>query len=212
MLSGSKEEWDLSYSSAKSFLLHDAEKLSALEKIHKNPTHFVGWFLKTTECTIFLHGSVPADQNHSSVAAHLGSGASWSVVEQVSKLLDRQRHLTKKRGDKEGRAHVRSFNYKSNLQDQASLDDEMAKKQLSRYTYNKLWLVEYKTSCRLQFVTRDDVTIVWLNGKPILAMSMSSSTVSRGSLVFAGLHSFTSIVTNCALTENQILQNTAQVG
>jgi hypothetical protein len=166
MLLGSKEEWDLSYPSAKSFLLHDAKKFSALERIHKNPSHFAGWFLKTIEGNFFIHGSVPAEQNHSSVAAHLGSGVSWSVVVRVLKLLDRQRHLTKKRRDKEGRAHVVSFDYMSNLQDQAGLDDETAKKQLSQYAYNKLWLVEYKTNRRLQFVTRDDVTIVWPNGKP----------------------------------------------
>jgi hypothetical protein len=49
MLLGSKEEWHLSYSSAKSFLLHDADKLSALEQIYQNPSHFAGWFLKTIE-------------------------------------------------------------------------------------------------------------------------------------------------------------------
>jgi hypothetical protein len=84
MLLGSKEEWDFSYLSAKSFLLHDAKKFSALERIHKNLSHFVGWFLKTIKGNLFLHGSVPAEQNHSSVAVHLGYSASWSVVVQVS--------------------------------------------------------------------------------------------------------------------------------
>jgi hypothetical protein len=97
MLLGTKEEWDLSYASAKSFLLHDAKKFSALERFHKNPFHFAGWSLKTIEGNLFLHGSVPVEQNHSSVAAHLGSGASLSVCAQISKLLDCQTHLTTKK-------------------------------------------------------------------------------------------------------------------
>jgi hypothetical protein len=71
MLLGTKKEWDLSYSSAKTSLLHDAEKFSALEGIYKNFSYFAGWFLKTIEGNPFLHGSVPAKQNHSSVASHL---------------------------------------------------------------------------------------------------------------------------------------------
>jgi hypothetical protein len=54
----------------------------------------------------------------------------------------------------------------SKLQDQAGLDDKTAKKKLSQYAYNKLWLVEYKTSSCLQFTVHDNVTIVWPNGKP----------------------------------------------
>jgi hypothetical protein len=166
MLLGSKEEWEISYASAKTFLLHNADKFSALERIYKNPSYFAGWYLKKIVGNLFLHGSVPAEQNHSSVAAHLGRGASWSVVEQVSRLLSRQTHLTSKRRHKDSKAYVGSLKYKSRLQDQAALDDETAKKKLSEYAYNKLWLVENKTSSRLQCVIHGDVTIVWPNGKP----------------------------------------------
>jgi hypothetical protein len=40
MLLGTKEEWDLWYSSAKTFLLHDAKKFSALKGIYKNFSYF----------------------------------------------------------------------------------------------------------------------------------------------------------------------------
>jgi hypothetical protein len=166
MLLGTKEEWELSYSSAKTFLLHDAKKFSALEGIYNNSSFFAPWFLKTIEGNLLLHGYVPAKQNHSNVAAHLGSGASWSVVEQVSKLLDRQKHLTFKRQKKDIQAIVGNHNYKSRLQDQAGLNEETARKKLSQYVYNKLWLVEYKRSSCLQFVVHENVTIVWPNGKP----------------------------------------------
>jgi hypothetical protein len=75
MLLGSKAKWKLSCNSAKQHLLHDAEKCSALEQIYNNPSHFAGWFLKKIEGNLLLHGSVPAEQNHSSVAAHLGTAS-----------------------------------------------------------------------------------------------------------------------------------------
>jgi hypothetical protein len=64
VLLASKEEWELSYTSAKKHLLHDAEKVSSLDQIYNDPSHFAGWFLKNT---------VPAEQNHSSGVAHLGA-------------------------------------------------------------------------------------------------------------------------------------------
>jgi hypothetical protein len=152
--------------SAKQHLLHDAGKFSSLEQIYNNPSHFAGWFLKKIEGNLLLHGSVPAEQNHSSVAAHLGAGASWSVAEQVEKLLKRQCHLTAKRRHKDSQAFVANMNYKSQLQDQDAFDDEAAKQQLSQYGYNKLFLVEYKRSHRLQFVVQENYTIVWPHGKP----------------------------------------------
>ena len=160
MLLGSKDEWELSYTSAKTFLLHDAEKFAALERIYNNPSLFAGWYLRRIEGNLFLNGSAPAEQNHSSVTAHLGAGASWSVVEHVSKLLDRQTYLTAKRSTKDTQAYVASLKYKSRLQDQAGRDNETAKKQLSQYAYDKLWLVEYKSSGCLQFVIHDDVTTI----------------------------------------------------
>jgi hypothetical protein len=100
------------------------------------------------------------------VAAHLGAGASWSVAEQVEKLLLRQLHLTAKQRHKDSQAFVAAVNYKSRLQDQDAFDDEAAKQQLSQYGYHKLFLVEYKTSRRLQFVVHENDTIVWPCGSP----------------------------------------------
>jgi hypothetical protein len=129
-------------------------------------TTTLGWFLKKIEGNLLLHGSVPTEQNHSSVAAHLGAGASRSVVEQVEKLLYWQLHLTAKRRHKDSQAFVATVNYKSRLQDQDAFDDEAAKKQLAQYGYDKLFIVEYKTSRRLQFVDHVNDTVVCSHGKP----------------------------------------------
>ncbi len=166
VLLGSKAEWELSYTSAKTHLLRDAEKFSHLEEIYNNPSHYAGWFLRTVEGNLLLNGSVPAEQNHSSVAAHLGGGASWSVVEQVSKLLSRQTHLSSKRRQQESQAYVRHLKYKSKHIDQAAADDEDAKKQLSHWAYTRLFVVEYEASCRLQYQADEHGTMVWPNGKP----------------------------------------------
>jgi hypothetical protein len=166
-LLGSKQaEWELAYTAAKKYLLHDAEKFLALEKIYGNPSHFAGWYLKTIEENLLLNGSLPAEQNHASVAAHLGASASWSIVEQATMLLLWQTHLTAKRQEKNTQAFVGSKNYKSRLQDQAASDNEAAKKQLSHYAWDKLFLVEYKNSCRLRYVAHENVTVVWPNGEP----------------------------------------------
>jgi hypothetical protein len=136
---------------------------------HKSTTNllnFAGWFLKKIEGNLLLHGSVPVQQNHSSVAAHLGAGASWSVAEQVEKLLLRQLHLTAKQRHKDSQAFVATVNYKSRLQDQDAFHEEAANQQLSQYGYHKLFLVEYKTSRHLQFVVHENDTIVWPCGSP----------------------------------------------
>jgi hypothetical protein len=98
-----------------------------LEQIYNRPSHFAGWFLKKIEGNFLLHGSVPAEQNHSSVAAHLGAGAICCVAEQVEKLLLRQLHLTAKQRHKDSQAFIATVNYKSLLQDQDAFDDEAAK-------------------------------------------------------------------------------------
>jgi hypothetical protein len=54
--------------------------------------------------------------------------------------LDCHIHLTSKRQNKERQALVGSIKYKSKLQDQAGLDDKNAKKKVSQYTYDKLWM------------------------------------------------------------------------
>jgi hypothetical protein len=110
MLLGSKEEWELLYTTAKTFLLHDAEKFAALEHIYNNPSLFAGWYLRTIEGNLFLNTSAPAEQNHSSVTAHLGTAAILSVVEQVERLLARQTHLTAKRCSKDSQAYLGSVN------------------------------------------------------------------------------------------------------
>jgi hypothetical protein len=150
MLLGSKEEWEHSYTSAKKHLLADAGKLCVLQQIYDEPSHYAGWFLKNIEENLLLlNGSVPAEQNHSSVAAHLGRGGSWSVAEQVTKLLKCQTRISTKRCQIEQKAYVVALWYKSNHRGQDAFNDEMAKRQLSPFAYGKLFQIKHNTSKRL---------------------------------------------------------------
>ena len=169
-------------------LLHDAERFSALEQIYNKPSHFAGWFLKKIEGNLLLHGSVPAEQNHSSVAAHLGFGASWSVVEQVSKLLECQKHNTERR--KAGP-----------MLDPSSITPtfKIRLALITRWPRNNSPDM-CTTSCGL--LSTKQVVVCSLSpammlllygqmGNIILAMSMSSSRVASCVLGYAGLHSVT---------------------
>jgi hypothetical protein len=165
MLIGSRKEWEEGYSSAKKHLLHDADKFSSLDQIYNDPSHYAGWFLRKIEGNLFLNGSVPAEQNHSSVSAHLGAGGTWSVAEQLKKLLERQTHLTTKRRSKDQKAYVIATKYKSSLRDQNAFDDETAKKQLSTWAYAQLFQKAFKYSRKLLCKVEGDETFVWPHGK-----------------------------------------------
>ena len=152
MLLGPKKQWEISYIAAKELLQGDAEKVSLLNSIHENPKYYAAWYLRTIPGNLMLNGAVPAEQNHSSVAAHLGKGANWGVTEHLSHMLQRQIHLTKLRREKDNSQFVSTHRYKSKI----DIDDETAKKSLSKYGYDQLYKIAYRRSRRLQHQNLDD--------------------------------------------------------
>jgi hypothetical protein len=162
MLLGPKKQWEISYIAAKELLQGDAEKVSLLNSIHDNPKYYAAWYLRTIPGNLMLNGAVPAEQNHSSVVAHLGKGANWGVAEHLSHMLQRQIHLTKLRREKDNSRFVSTHRYKSKI----DIDDETAKKSLSKYGYDLLYKIEYRRSRRLQHLNLDDGSInVWPCGQ-----------------------------------------------
>ena len=87
-----------------------------------------------------MNGDVAAEQNHSGVIAYLGQGASYSVAEQITHLLNRQKNLDKLRRQKEDDQHIYANRYESPyyLPCQKA-DDQEAKKSLSGYAWKELW-------------------------------------------------------------------------
>ena len=60
-----------------------------LNSMHSNPEYYSGHYLKMIPGNMLLMGDVPSEQNHASVDAHLGKGATWDVAEHMSQLLRR---------------------------------------------------------------------------------------------------------------------------
>ena len=86
-----------------------------LDEIYDNPGYYAGYHLKQIVGNLQVNGSVSAEQNHSSIKAHLGKGNHWSICENVKELLVRQQLHAKQKNADEQSLHVQSFKYKSNV-------------------------------------------------------------------------------------------------
>jgi hypothetical protein len=73
---------------------------SNLDVFYDQPERYGGYFLRGLEEHLGLRGDVAAEQNHSSVCAHLGEGATWQIAAQVSKLLRCQQEQGKQRNER----------------------------------------------------------------------------------------------------------------
>ena len=86
LLSSKEEEWNSSYQSIADKIQSDPAKMAKLDKIKGNPSYYAGYYLKRICGHLEMNGSVPAEQNHASVVAHLGKGAMWDIWEQLKHL------------------------------------------------------------------------------------------------------------------------------
>ena len=60
-----------------------------------------------------MMGDAPAEQNHASVAAHLGQGANWTISEHVHQLIERQNTLEKSFHHQDNKLYMSSLNFRS---------------------------------------------------------------------------------------------------
>ena len=95
MLMVKEEEFETSFEAAKQLLLPHPQKLSTLLHIHSNPSYYTKLSLLTMEGKFGFGGSVSAEQNHSSVTAHLGNGGNFCIAKHIKLLADQQVHLAK---------------------------------------------------------------------------------------------------------------------
>jgi hypothetical protein len=84
-------EYKLSFDIAMEAIAEDPIKASYVEKIFRNPKYYSGYYVRRIPGNLKMMGDAPAEQNHASVVAHLGKGASWSIPEHVRQLIERQR-------------------------------------------------------------------------------------------------------------------------
>ena len=104
-------------------------------RIYNNPKRYSSYFLKKIEGNRLFKGSTPAEQNHSSNIARLGKGATWELAKQASELLQRDRDLSQQKANKDIEWFHGNEVFVSNDD-----DDIIARKLLSKYAYEELWL------------------------------------------------------------------------
>ena len=90
LISTNIKDWESCYNSARVKLINLPLQLELLDKIYNNPEYYSGYYIRTLPCNLRRKGDVPAEQNHASNVAHLGNGASWSMMKQVQNGLERQ--------------------------------------------------------------------------------------------------------------------------
>jgi hypothetical protein len=162
LLSWTEDEYRNAYLCAMPHVQDNADYATYLMKIYKKPEYYAGYYLRAIEGNLELKGSVPAEQNHASIVAHLGKGANWSVVEHTSQLCNRQAHMARKFRELDNRLHVGVSRYKSDYVGSKKINDELAKKSLSDWAYTKLFVSVCKSAEKLDCHETDEGDyVVW---------------------------------------------------
>ena len=138
--SDTKEQWDICYNKALKVIEADPRVVEKLVHIGQSESYYAGYYLKNIEGNLGLRGSSPVESNHSSNVAHLGKGASWSISEHIAHLFNRQQHLYTLELQEENDYYVSTLKYQSDFEGQSEMDDIAAKKCLTRYAHEKLFL------------------------------------------------------------------------
>ena len=139
----SVDEWEQSYKHVE-VQCKEKDYVTALEfvrnKIYSNPTKYANYRLKEIPSNRFFMGSTPAEQNHSSIVAHLGKGANWELTEHISNLLQRDRDISQQKASKEILWYDGSTRFLSTYTSTKVIeDDKIARSWMSQYAYEELW-------------------------------------------------------------------------
>jgi hypothetical protein len=155
-------EWEFAYESARKILADDPEKCSKLDDIHSNPSYYSGYILNRMEGSLGKKGDSHAEQNHSSIIAHLGQGGTLNLAEQVCGLLNRHKSNTLRRSQTEWALTISASKYTSTYSSPTECrDDVLAKQALSMYGY-KNFTGALHHARKLQFTENNDgLFTVW---------------------------------------------------
>ena len=139
-----------------------SKKIELLNDIYKNPKYYSGYYIKNIVGNLSLLGSVPAEQNHSSIVAFLGKGAMWDIWEHLKNLCERHQVHCDYESREEAKLTVSSHKFQSSFDDEIAHEDVKAKQALAGYPY-KLFYESIKKSMRLQMkLDSDKVThLIW---------------------------------------------------
>ena len=158
MLDGDEDAWHRAYRTAKTILRNDPDAVAYLDKIHQDPSYYSAWKLKQVESNLYLRGSAPAEQNHSSLQAHLKDGGSFAIVKQIERLMKRQIHLNEKRCEEENKRNLKRGRFKTATAGQVGRDLVAARKSLSNFAFD---MFKRASANRLQTKRDGDIVNVW---------------------------------------------------
>ena len=133
-----ENEWHRSYELASQVLKDDPAKRAKLDNIYADPKYYAGYHVRSIDGNLKARGSVPAEQNHSSIGAFLGEIA-WSIMEHISFLIQHQQDHAKSRKSDEDALHVQCYKFKSKREGQLGFDEVLAKKNLSGYAFHDIF-------------------------------------------------------------------------
>ena len=157
--SNTKEEYKLSFDIAMETASSDPLKASYIKKIFNNPQYYAGYYLQQVEGNLQMMGLAPAEQNHSSICSHLGNGANWTVSENIRQLIERQQTLEKSAAHLDNKLYTSKFNYQSELIGKDKKNKELAKRNLTKYAFEQLFVRARSAAKELSWEELDDGTV-----------------------------------------------------
>ena len=155
-ISGTKEEWTQNLNFAKQLCYANHAQYQDLCYIQDNYKQYSMWYLKKFRNNLCHKGSVPAEQNHSSLKALLGKGGTLDLLTNVKKLLERQHQLNAARNSKRNELHLVSDRYRGKkATGYDNIADIEAKKVLSKFAYEEYKLILSKSTKLCHHVGKD---------------------------------------------------------
>jgi hypothetical protein len=157
-----EEEWSSAYGQAKQHISFRPDKVDLLDGIYANPKYYSGYILFEYPGSLGMKGDVAVEQNHSSVAAYLGEGAAWTVLENISQLLKRHKNIVRRHMASEDNLFSYIHVYKTTYQGYKGLSDVEAKKSLSSHSYKSFFITALERGSCLQHIILDSGdAVVW---------------------------------------------------
>lgn len=153
----SLEAFEKHYSNLKTLFAGKVTIMDKIDAIAGNRHLYAKYVIKSCEGTLGRVGSAPAEQNHSSIVAHLGGAIYEDPAVEIKKLLVRQRNLLSKRNEDLAIYH---FQIPADIAKSAKIrnDPELlaAKRALGQVSF-KLWEQQQQLS-KLYTVSVDGTT------------------------------------------------------
>jgi hypothetical protein len=143
LLASTRQAYEDAFSIVRAELQTKPGKLEYLEGFYNKPERIARyWLLDNIRGNLGKVSSSHAEQNHASIVAELGIGASWDTHEHIKNLMNQQKRLETSRSKLQMDDALLSAMYSSDLVDapqHVKDDDTAARNKLSCYAFHNIW-------------------------------------------------------------------------